>query len=42
MGSNNETRNQLHPLMKKRTSWKDAKPLAGRAVWVTDLVPWYG
>ena len=35
-------RNHLHPLMKRRASWSDAKPLARRAGWVTDLVLWSG
>ena len=35
-------RNHLHPLMKRRTSRNNAKPLAGRSRWVGDLVPWYG
>ena len=35
-------RNQLHMLMKRRTSWNDAKPLSGSDVWVSDLVRWYG
>ena len=34
--------NHVHPLMKQRTSWYDPKPLSKRAVWVFDLVLWYG
>ena len=32
----------LHPLMKRRTSWNYEKPLAGRSVWVSDLGTWSG
>ena len=32
--------NHLHPLMKRRTDWNDAKPLAGRDGWVSDLGMW--
>ena len=35
-------RNHLHPLMTRKTSRDDAKPLAGRAGWVYDLGQWSG
>ena len=35
-------RNHLHPLVKQRMSWNDAKTLYGRYGWVADLVPWSG
>ena len=42
MGWHTNTRNHLHPLMEKRTSWNYAKHLAGRDGWAADLGPLYG
>ena len=35
-------RNHLHPLMKRLTSWNNAKPLAVMTGWVADLGLWSG
>ena len=35
-------RNHLNLLMKRRKSWNNAKPLAERDEWITDLGLWYG
>ena len=35
-------RNQLHPLVKWGAYRHDTKPLAGRDLWVADLVQWPG
>ena len=34
-------RNLVYPLMKRRMSWNNLKPLDGRAGWVSGLGPWY-